>query len=119
MTADPYTRAIAAIGGTVALSSAVAPRMFFAAFGLPADQATGGAILGWRLMAARTGAISLLAAGGNVTARDLFLPIQIADQTAWWWGHMRGDLPTRTTLMATAASGAIICVDLMRRRAAT
>lgn len=112
---DRRTAGMAAIGATVSVSSTVAPRTFFRLFGLPAEQATPGAVLGWRLMAVRTAAISALAARGNETARDLFLPVQLADQAAWWTAYARGDLPRRTTVMAAAASGAIIALDLARR----
>jgi len=114
--ADPHTNAMAAIGAGVSVASTVAPRLFFRAFGLPHEQATPGAILGWRLMAARTATISALAAAGNTTARDVFLPIQILDQAAWWWAASRGELPRRTAVMAATASGAIIALDLARRR---
>lgn len=117
-TVDRHTRGMAAIGATVSVAATVAPRTFFAVFGLPPRDATGGARLGWRLMAVRTAAISVLAAGGNTTARDLFLPVQLADQATWWWGHARGELPLRTTAMAATASGAIIALDLLRRREA-
>ncbi|WP_146175354.1 hypothetical protein [Paraconexibacter algicola] len=112
---DGYTKGMAAIGGSVSVSSTLAPRLFFRVFGLPTEQATPGAVLGWRLMAARTAAISALAARGNATARDLFLPVQVLDKAAWWWAYSRGELPRRTTLMAAAASGAIIGLDVLRR----
>lgn len=117
LTTDPYTRGMAAIGGTVSVAAALAPRRMLRLFGLPPEQATGAALLGWRLMAVRTAAISGLAVAGNPTARDLFLPVQFADQATWWWGHARGELPRRTTVMAATASGAIIALDLLRRGA--
>lgn len=107
---------MAAVGGAVALASALAPGTFLRLFGL-GDDATGGAVLGWRLFAVRTAAISALAARGDRTARDLFLPVQVADQVAWWWGYRRGQLPLRTALMAGAASGAIVALDVRRRMA--
>ncbi len=113
---DAYTRGMAAIGGAVAIASATAPRRFLGLFGVGAD-ATGAAVLGWRLFAVRTAAISALAARGDATARDLFLPVQVLDQAAWWWGYRRGELPLRTALMAASASGAIIALDLARRSA--
>ena len=79
---------MACIGGAVALGSSVAPVRFLGLFGLPADQATGAAVLGWRLMAARTATLSALAARGNTTARDGFLPMQVLDQVAWWVGYL-------------------------------
>jgi hypothetical protein len=112
---DPHTLAMAAIGGTVAVASAVAPRRLLRLFGIPDAQTTGAAVLGWRLMAVRTGAVSLLAARGDATARDLFLPVQLADQAAWWWGHRRGELSLRTAVLAATASGAIVALDLRRR----
>lgn len=115
---DPYTKAMAAIGMSVSVSATVAPGLFFRVFGLPAGDATGGARLGWRLMAVRTAGISVLAATGNTTARDAFLPVQIMDQAAWWWGWSRGELPARTATTAAVASGAIIALDLRRRTVA-
>lgn len=106
---------MAAIGGTVALASTIAPKSFLALFGLPAAEATGAAVLGWRLMAVRTASISLLAANGNTVARDLFLPVQIMDQATWWWGYRRGELPLRTAALAATASAAIIALDVSRR----
>lgn len=115
MTRDPATRGMAAIGLTVSAASVVAPRLFLRTFGLPPEQATPAATLGWRLFAVRTAALSVLAAGGNPTARDLFLPVQALDQLSWWTAHRRGDLPLRTAATAAAASGAIIALDLRRR----
>ncbi len=112
---DPRTTAMATIGGAVAISSALAPRRFLGLFGLPEEEATGAAILGWRLMAVRTASISLLAASGSAAGRDLFMPVQVMDQAAWWWGYWRGQLPLRTALLAATASGAIIALDLARR----
>lgn len=112
---DPKTKAMAAIGGTVSVASTVAPRQFLRLFGLPASEATGASTLGWRLMAVRTASISLLAARGNPTARDLFLPVQVMDQAAWWWGYRNGELPLRTAALAATASAAIIALDLSRR----
>lgn len=106
---------MAAVGGIVAVSSTVAPKRFLRLFGLAEDQATGAAILGWRLMAVRTASISVLAAGGNTAARDLFLPVQIMDQASWWWGYRRGQLPLRTAVLAASASGVIVALDLGRR----
>ncbi len=111
---DLYTKGMAAIGGAVAVGSATAPARFLALFGI-ADHATGGAVLGWRLFAVRTAVIAGLAARGDATARDVFLPVQLMDQAAWWWGYRRGELPLRTAAMAAAASGAIIALDVRRR----
>lgn len=118
MEGDRHARGMAAIGITASVSSAVAPRLFFRLFGLSDRDATGGARLGWRLFAVRTIAISALAVRGNRTATELFGPVQVVDQAAWWWGYRRGEIPLRTALMASAASGAIIAMDLDRRRSA-
>lgn len=111
---EPQTRAMAAIGLGVAAASALAPTLFHRTFGL-AEEPTGSSRLGWRLFAVRTASLSVLAARGDATARDAFLPVQLMDQAAWWWGHRRGELPLRTTLMASVASGAIIALDVHRR----
>lgn len=112
---DPRTTAMATIGGAVAIATALAPRRFLGLFGLSDEEVTGAAILGWRLMAVRTASISLLAASGDAVARDLFMPVQVMDQAAWWWGYRRGQLPLRTAVLAATASGAIIALDLARR----
>lgn len=117
-TVDPLTLGTAAIALTVAAGSAIAPKRFLRAFGFREQDTTGAAVLGWRLFAIRTATLGVLSAGGNTTARDLFLPVQIMDQAAWWWGYRRGELPFRTAAMAAAASGAIIGIDLVRRSAA-
>ena len=111
---EPQTRAMAAIGLGVSAASALAPVLFHRTFGLT-EEPTGSSRLGWRLFAVRTATLSVLAAQGNRTARDAFLPVQVMDQAAWWWGRSRGELPLRTTLMASVASGAIIALDVHRR----
>ncbi len=113
--ADARTLTMALIGGTVATGTTIAPRRVLRIFGLTDEEATGAAVLGWRLMAARTMSISILAARGNDTARDLFLPIQVMDQAAWWWGYRRGQLPLKTAVLAASASGVIVALDLSRR----
>ena len=112
---DARTAGMAAIGGAVAIGSAVAPRVFLRAFGVPEAEVTGAAVLGWRLMAVRTAALSALAARGDPTARDLFLPVQVLDQAAWWWGHRQGEVRLRTAALAAVASGVIVALDLSRR----
>lgn len=114
---DPQTNAMAAIGGAVSIATAFAPKRLFRVFGLADREATGAAVLGWRLFAVRTATISALAAAGSTTARDVFLPVQVMDQMAWWWGYRRGELPLRTAAMAAAASGAIVVLDVKRRAA--
>ncbi len=112
------TLGMSAIAVGVAVASTATPRLFLRTFGLdPATEATGAALLGWRLFAVRTATLGVLAARGNPTARDAFLPVQLMDQATWWWGYRRGELPLRTAAMAAAASGAIIALDLRRRLA--
>ena len=117
MTADPYTRGMAALGSTVALGSMFAPARLLRLFGLPKRDASGAALLGWRLMGIRTATVSVLAARGDKTAQAVFLPVQVMDQAAWWWGYRRGQLPLRTAALAATASGVLIGLDLKRRTA--
>lgn len=107
---------MAAIGGAVSVACALAPKQFLRVFGV-AHEDNGTGRLAWRLFAVRTAGISLLAARGDRTAQELFLPVQIMDQAAWWWGYSRGEVPLRTASLAAAASGAIIALDLKRRAA--
>lgn len=112
---EAETRAMAAIGLGVAAATAFTPGLFFRVFGI-SEPPSGAAKLGWRLFAVRTATISVLAATGNRTARDAFLPVQLMDQATWWWGWHRGEVPIRTAALAATASGAIIGLDLKRRR---
>jgi hypothetical protein len=105
---------MAAIGGAVSLAAALAPRRFLSVFGV-ADHDNGAGRLAWRLFAVRTATISVLAARGDETAQGMFLPVQLMDQAAWWWGYRRGEVPLRTAGLAAAASGAIIALDVTRR----
>jgi len=111
---EPETRGMAAIGLSVSVAAALLPGTFFRTFGI-AEPPSGAAQLGWRLFAVRTATISVLAANGNRTARDAFLPVQLMDQATWWWGYSRREIPFRTAAFATVASGAIIALDLKRR----
>ncbi len=110
------TQAMAAIGGAVSIVSALAPKQFLGIFGV-AEHDNGPGRLAWRLFAVRTATISLLAARGDGTAQRVFLPVQLMDQAAWWWGYRRGELPLRTAGLAAAVSGAIIGLDLRNRLA--
>jgi hypothetical protein len=106
---------MATIAALVAVGAAVAPVPFMRIFGIGAEQLTPSALLAWRLVAARNTMIAARAAQGDEAARDLFLPVQILDQIAWWQLHRGGHLARRPTLMAAAASGLIIALDLRRR----
>ena len=115
---DRKTQCMAAIGGAVAIGSALSPRTFLKPFGIPAAEVTGAAAFGWRLFAVRNAYISVQAARGNPTARDAFLPIQALDQVVFWHALATRSVPPRSALLAAATSGAIIALDLARRRAA-
>jgi hypothetical protein len=78
---------------------------------------TGAAEFGWRLFAVRTAYLSALSARGGAAARAAFLPIQLLDQAVFWHAYASGSVPRRAALMAAAASGAIIALDLSRRAA--
>ena len=106
---------MAAIGTTVAVGSAVSPRAFLRPFGVPPHDVTGAAALGWRLFAVRTAYISGLALRGNATARDAFLPIQLLDQAVFWHAVRTRSVPRQAALLAAAASGVIVALDLYRR----
>lgn len=106
---------MAAIGGSVAVASALAPRQFLRVFGIPGEEVTGAAVFGWRLFAARTAYISMRAAQGSEEARDTFLPVQFLDQAVFWHAYRGGLVPKRAAVMAAAASGAIIALDLRWR----
>lgn len=108
---------MAAIGASVAGASALSPRAFLRAFGIDPAEVTGAAAFGWRLFAVRTAFLSGLAWRGNSTARDAFLPVQILDQLVFWHAFKTRSIPRRAALLAASTSGAIIALDLRRRRA--
>jgi hypothetical protein len=108
-------QAMVTIAATVALASTLSPRLFLRAFGIAPGEVNGVAVFGWRLFAVRTAFLAFLAARGNQTAREAFLPIQILDQAVFWQAFVTRSVPRRASLMAAAASGVIIALDLMRR----
>lgn len=112
---DRATRAMAGIGGSVAIGSAVSPRAFLRIFGIPAGQVTGAAAFGWRLFAVRTAFISALAWRGDDTARRSFLPVQMLDQVVFWHAFATRSVPRRASLLAAATSGVIVLLDVVRR----
>lgn len=111
----PDVVGMATVGILASVTSTLAPRLMMRIVGIDPDQLTPSAILAWRLFAARTGAICLLAVRGNETAQDLFLPIQALDQLSWWELYRRGQLSIRSTLTLTALSGVIVGLGLRRR----
>lgn len=115
MTDDSRVRGMAAVALTASIASICSPTLFHRTFGL-AGQDTEASRLAWRLFAVRTSAISVLALAGNQTAIGLFGPLQLLDQVSWWSAHRRDELPLRTAVLASAASGVIIALDIDRRR---
>ena len=115
---EPAARGMAGIGAAVAMASVASPRRFLRLFGIPGHEVSGAAALGWRLFAVRTAYISRLALGGNETARAAFLPIQVLDQAVFLHAFATRSVPRRASLMAAAASGAIIALEAARRRSA-
>ena len=115
MTSETAARATAAIGGTVALASTVAPRRFLRLFGVPGSQVTGAAIFGLRLFAVRTAYISALAWRGRAWARDAFLPVQLLDQVVFWHAFASRLIPRRGAVLAAGTSGVIVALDARRR----
>lgn len=105
-----------AIAGTVGLASA--PKAMLRVFGVNPHDVTGAAELGWRLFAVRTGYLAVLAAQGNTTARDAFLPVQVLDQVVFWHVFATRAVPPRAAVLAAATSGALVALDLQRRRQA-
>lgn len=112
---SPAVLGMAAIGGVVALGSAVSPRALLRLFGIPPAEVTGAAAFGWRLFAVRTGCISVLAARGNAVAQEIFLPVQVLDQAVFWHAYATRSVPRRAAVLAATASGAIVALDLVRR----
>jgi hypothetical protein len=113
---DLEARGMAAIGGTVALASAARPRAFLRMFGIAPREVTGAAAFGWRLFAVRTAYLSVIAWRGDATARAAFLPIQMLDQVVFWHAFAERSVPRRAALLAAATSGAIVALDVRRRR---
>jgi hypothetical protein len=111
------TKAMAAIGAAVASAAAVSPRHFLRPFGVPEEEVTGAAELGWRLFAVRTAYISGRALSGDEEAVRAFLPVQVLDQAVFWHAFATRSVPRRAAVLAAATSAAIIGLDLARRNA--
>lgn len=108
--------AMTTTASVVALGSAISPRTFLRPFGVDPDEVTGAAELGWRLFAVRTGYLGVRAARGDAAAQAAFLPVQLLDQTVFWHAYATRSVPRRAAAMAAGASGAIVALDLARRR---
>jgi hypothetical protein len=116
--ADLAAKRMAAVGGGVAAVSALSPRTFLRVFGFGPQEVTGAAAFGWRLFAVRTAYLSGLAYRGDATARAAFLPVQVLDQAVFWHAYATRSVPPRAALLAAGTSGAIIALDVARRRSA-
>ena len=112
---DAAARGMAGIGATVAVGAGLAPRAFLRLFGIARRDVTGATAFGWRLFAVRTAYLSALAARGDQTARNAFLPVQALDQIVFWHAFFDRSVPRRAAVMAASASAAIIALDLKRR----
>ena len=112
---DRATLGMAAIGGSVSVGSAFFPRLFLRLFGVAPREVTGPAIFALRLFAVRTAYLSALAARGNETARDAFLPVQVLDQMVFWHAFKTRSIPRPGAVLAAAMSGVIIAFGLSRR----
>jgi hypothetical protein len=117
MPPETLRRAEAGIGLAVGTAATVSPRTTLRLFGISADAVTGAAALGWRMFGIRTALISGAALRGDQSARNLFLPVQAADQAVFLHAHRSKSVPRRASLMAIATSGAIVALDLLARRA--
>lgn len=98
------------------LAAAVSPRRLQRLFGVPDDAITGAGQLGWRLFAARNLYLTAQAVRGDRTALDAFGHLQPIDQVVFWHAFATRSVPRVTSLLAAATSGAIVGLDLHRRR---
>ena len=112
---DP-ARGMAVLAGTVAVASAAAPRPFLALFGVPGREVTGATAFGVRLFSVRTGYLAARAWQREPAALAAFLPVQLLDQAVFWHAGRTGAIPRRGAALASATSGALIALDLARRR---
>lgn len=108
--------AMIAVGGTVGLAAAVAPRLLQRAFGVPDEAITGAGQFGWRLFAARNLYLTARALRGDPTAIDAFGHLQAIDQVVFWHAFATRSVPRVTSVLAAATSGAIVALDVHRRR---
>lgn len=104
------------IGGAVGGVALVAPDLLLRTFGVAGGDLTPAGRLGWRLFAARNIYLTVQATRGGQGAEDAFGPIQALDQAIFWHALYKRDLPRRTSVLAIAASSAIVALDLVRRR---
>lgn len=107
----------AVVGTGVGLLAMAAPRQLVRLFGGDPDEVGGFASLGWRLFAARNLVIAPAAFLGSTAARDAVLAIQAPDQLVFAHGLLSGSIPRRSSLLAMAASGAVVALCLAARRA--
>lgn len=113
---DRATTTMAAIAGTVALGSVAAPRPFLRLFGVGPEEVTGATRLALGLFAARNAYIAARALQDDPAAKDAFLPIQALDQVVFWHAFATRTIPRPGAALAATVSGAIVVLDVRRRR---
>ncbi len=64
----------------------------------------------------RTAYLSGLAFRGDATARAAFLPVQVLDQAVFAHAFKTRAIPRPAAVLAMVTSGAIVALDLERRR---
>ena len=111
-------KGMAAIGAAVAVATAFVPRRFLRLFGVAPGEVTGVGVVGWRLFAVRTAYLSALAWRGDASARGAFLPVQALDQLVFWHAFKIRLIPRGGAALAAVTSGAIVALDVLRRRSA-
>lgn len=105
-----------AIGGSVGLLGYVVPGALQRAFGIPPAEIRGAGEVGWRLFAARNLYLTVAALRGHEWAIRAYGPLQGLDQVVFWHALVTRSVPRRTAVLAIAASGAIVALDVQRRR---
>jgi hypothetical protein len=113
---ESLARAMAAIALGVGVGAALSPRTLLRAYGVRPDELTPAGEFGWRLFAMRNLWMGGLALSGNETMRDAFLPIQVLDQAVFAHAFRTRAVPRPAAALAMATSGAIVVLDLVRRR---
>jgi hypothetical protein len=111
-------RAMAGIALAVAAGSLAAPQQLVRLYGVDPREMTGIGAFGWRLFAMRNVALGVRALRGDEAAISLFGPIQLLDQAVFAHAYRTRSIPRPAAVGAMLTSGAIIALDLARRRRA-
>jgi hypothetical protein len=115
---DRATTTMAGIAGAVALGSALVPRHFLRLFGVAPEEVTGATRLGFGLFATRNAYVAMNALRDDPAAKAAFLPLQALDQVVFWHAYATRSIPRPGALLAISVSGAIVAIDLRRRKEA-